>query len=266
MKKIFHSNQVIITSLAIMIAIAGYLNFTDRGMADIGKNSQYKQVSSEFAIDDLNQIVEKTTDEEDADKKDSEDSDTEEKDSEKVALVDEDKKERILAEDAMTKNIENEQVVAKGSVEEESQIASTTDSHDNIGEAVLVSSSAVGNYFYTAKLDREQARARSKEELIEVVEDASLSDTKKEEALNKIVELTSNAERENATELMLEACGYENCVVSITDGKVDVIVDASTITEQEVARIVDIVTRKTGITSRNIVVTPVNSSINSSKK
>ena len=30
MKKIFKKNQVIITALAIMIAVAGYINYSDR--------------------------------------------------------------------------------------------------------------------------------------------------------------------------------------------------------------------------------------------
>ena len=57
--------------------------------------------------------------------------------------------------------------------------------------------------------------------------------------------------------MMLQARGFENCVVSVVDGKADVIVDTSTITDEQVAQIVDIVNRKTGIANRNIVITPV---------
>ena len=122
----------------------------------------------------------------------------------------------------------------------------------------MVNSNTSMNYFYNAKLNREQTRAKNKEELIEVVENTSLSDNKKEQAVNKIIELTANSERENAAEMMLQARGFENCVVSVVDGKADVIVDTNTITDEEVAQIVDIVNRKTGIANRNIVITPVN--------
>ena len=78
-------------------------------------------------------------------------------------------------------------------------------------------------------------------------------------AVNKIIELTANSERENAAEMMLEAKGFTNCIVSIVDDKVDVVVDTDTITEEQVAQVVDVVNRKTGISNEKIVVTPVNS-------
>ena len=39
MKKIVKRNQVIITSLAILIAVAGYLNFADGGLGIKGKEA-----------------------------------------------------------------------------------------------------------------------------------------------------------------------------------------------------------------------------------
>jgi stage III sporulation protein AH len=171
------------------------------------------------------------------------------------------------------KSIENSQYVAKNetkemtenegnkeelrSVSEEStEVVSSAEDEGQIGEAVMVSSNSAVNYFYNVKLDREQTRAKNKEELIEIVENTEISEAKKEEAISKMVELTANAERENAAEMMLKARGFEETVVSIVDGKADVIVDVETITEEQVAQIVDIVNRKTGIENKNIVVTP----------
>ena len=48
MKKIMKNNQVIITSLAIMIAIAGYLNFSDAEVANMGVTSNYYQAEKEM--------------------------------------------------------------------------------------------------------------------------------------------------------------------------------------------------------------------------
>ena len=59
--------------------------------------------------------------------------------------------------------------------------------------------------------------------------------------------------------MMLKAKGFTNSVVSIVDGKVDVVIDVDTITEEQVAQVVDVVNRKTGIANDKIVVTPVNS-------
>ena len=51
MKKIIKKNQVIITSLAILIAVAGYLNFTD---ADLGFEDQETSTEGSSILDDVN--------------------------------------------------------------------------------------------------------------------------------------------------------------------------------------------------------------------
>ena len=57
--------------------------------------------------------------------------------------------------------------------------------------------------------------------------------------------------------IIIEAKGFENAMVSISNGNADVIVDSKNLTDKEIAQIEDIVKRKTGIESANIVITPV---------
>lgn len=218
MKKILRNNQVIITALAIMIAIAGYLNFSNKSSKNIGMSGEFYEA-----------------------KKD-------------VITTEEPK----VTESAQAKSEENAIEEVINSKAEEQEVADNSEG-DNIGEAVLVNSNISLDYFYTVKLNREQTRAKNKEELIKVAENNELSDKEKEVAVNKIIELTANSERENASEMMLKAKGFTNSVVSIVDGKVDVVIDADTITEEQVAQVVDVVNRKTGIANDKIVVTPVNS-------
>ena len=51
MKKIMKKNQVIITSLAILIAVAGYLNFAD---VDLGFKDKEASTDSSSILDDVN--------------------------------------------------------------------------------------------------------------------------------------------------------------------------------------------------------------------
>ena len=134
--------------------------------------------------------------------------------------------------------------------------ASKTD-ESTPGEAVFTSVTLQNGYFSNAKLNREQMRARSKETLMSVVSDSTVADELKQEAIDTIIALTARAENENAAEILLEAKGYEGVVVSISDTEVDVVVNAESITEQQVAQIEDIVSRKTGITADGIVITTV---------
>ena len=72
-----------------------------------------------------------------------------------------------------------------------------------------------------------------------------------------MVELTDIAEREAAAEILLEAKGFEDVVVSITDDQADVIVNMTEVDEAGRAQIEDIVKRKTSVPVENIVITPL---------
>ena len=50
MKKIFRRNQVIITALAILIAVAGYLNFAD---VDLGLKNEEASTDSSTILEDV---------------------------------------------------------------------------------------------------------------------------------------------------------------------------------------------------------------------
>ena len=72
------------------------------------------------------------------------------------------------------------------------------------------------------------------------------------------MELTETAEKENAAETLLMAKGFSDPVVSISSDKVDVVVNASSITDPQRAQIEDIVKRKTEVGAENIIITLLN--------
>ena len=61
-----------------------------------------------------------------------------------------------------------------------------------------------------------------------------------------MVELTDVAERENAAEILLEAKGFSDVVVSITDDGADVVLNMGEVTDAKRAQIEDIMKRKIG--------------------
>ena len=130
----------------------------------------------------------------------------------------------------------------------------TGDNHQ-IGEAVMVSTTLQGNFTTNAKLVREQRRALSKETLMGIIDNAALSDEQKQIAVETLVNLTNIAEKENAAELLLEAKGFADPIVNIVDNEVDVVINASSVTDRQIAQIEDIVTRKTGFEPKDITIT-----------
>lgn len=232
MKKLFKKNQIIITALSIMIAVAGYLNFSGKDIP-------------------LTDSVVKTMDQDgnilsDADIIDISDSD----------LANLETIENNTGEDLeISLNEEETSVIIKDTLEI-SENNGTEEDLNNAGDAVLTGVLASSSdYAVQAKLDREQTRAKTKEMLMEIINNETLSEDKKKDAINEMLTLTENMEKETSAEQLLEAKGYENSVVSINGDTVDVVVGYSEISDVERAQIEDIVKRKTKCELENIVIT-----------
>lgn len=241
MKKMVHKNQIIITALAVMIVVAGYLNFTGQEITTggFGLNAN-KQKTAE-----KKEAGTQTTKEETEPKEDKEDEAAQQKEDDSAKKQENAQATDISEEDDQGKTL---------SVNDKGEVVA---SQENPGEAVMVSNVIGADYFSSAKLSREQTRAKNKETLMEIVNNDSLSSADKKAAVQEVAEITENAQKESDAEMMLEAKGFSDAMVSINDGKADVVVDAEKLSAKEMAQIVDIVKRKTNISAEQIVITPV---------
>lgn len=217
MKKLLRKNQIIITALVVMVALAGYLSLTGEeelalNLTGDGTTAQSEQESAENTEEN---VAAENVD-----------------DSEVADISDED------AAGETAEQVDSENVASK----------------ENAGEAVLVNNTVKGDYFESAKLSREQTRAKNKETLLELVNSKTASDAQKEKAMNEIVAMTAVNEKE---ENLLAAKGFDETVVTIVNDSVDVIVNAEELTEQQIAQIEDVVKRKAECTSDKIVISPV---------
>ena len=199
MKKIFKKNQVIITALAIMIAVAGYINYSDTHLG-------------------MDKVLQKTG-----------------------AVLDYD----LTDESAL---LEENQAAGDNQAGEASASAETP------GEAVLTGAST---FAAQAKLNREQVRSANKETLMGIINNENIGEDKKQEAIASMVEMTDLAEQEEAAELLLEAKGFANVVVNLTNESADIIVPQEYMADDKRAQIEDIVKRKTSVPIENIVITPL---------
>lgn len=220
MKKLLRKNQIIITALVVMVALAGYLSLA--GEDELALNFSEESAPAQVEPQNTEEI--------------SETKEAEEVDDSEVADISEEDTAKEEAE-----QVDSEKVVSK----------------ENAGKAVLVNNTVNGDYFESAKLSREQTRAKNKETLLELVNSKTASEAQKEKAMNEIVEMTAVNEKETATENLLEAKGFDETVVTIVNDSVDVIVNAENLTEQQIAQIEDVVKRKVECTSDKIVISPV---------
>ncbi len=243
MKNIFKKNQMIITALAIMIAVAGYLNYSGSKLDSAKVTTDADASSEEDAEASADISAEDIYAQTGLEELQFADGD--------ILSLDQDA-EDLEAADAETQGTETADAEADGTD------VADVDENEEPGEAVLANSSTAGvGVAAEAKLTREQLRSKNKETLLEVINNTNISDAQKQEAIDSMVELTDIAEREAAAEILLEAKGFEDVVVSITDDQADVIVNMTEVDEAGRAQIEDIVKRKTGISGENIIITPV---------
>lgn len=138
-------------------------------------------------------------------------------------------------------------------VEGEENIELNSDEED-IGEAVFTSADVSGS-LVNIKLNREQARSKSKEYYLEIINSDSMEEAVVQEATSAYVKLTEDMEKEADAETLLMAKGFDNAIVTISDNSVDVVVSNTELTDIERAQIEDIVVRKTGCSVDQIVIT-----------
>ena len=237
MKNMVKKNQIMITALAIMIAVAGYLNFagskiTEEEIMTAGSGTV---MSEDVADSDVAALFE-ISDE------DMEQADIQSMDSDVVLnesnYLDENMEE-IMAENMtgeMAQNTENQ--LSDG---------------ETPGEAVFTSAASLDT-LSGARVLKEQTRARNKETLLEIINNVNISEEQKQEAVDNMIAITDVAEKETAAEILLESKGFDDVVVSITDSTVDVVVNASELSEAQRAQIEDIIVRKTGVSPDAIVI------------
>ncbi len=258
MKKIFKKNQMMIVALALMIAVAGYLNFA-------GKNIEEDEVASldENTVVDENGVALLDISDEDIASLDSEYVEVNDQYTDIVMDMEGDLS-AFISETVDSADVEAQLAEETAGDDVDASLAegvevAENDTIDEVpGEAVFTSTGAINN-LADARLLKEQTRARNKENLLEIINNETLTEAQKTDAINSMIALTDIAEREMSAEILLEAKGFENAVVSITGSSADVCVAVSELTEVQCAQIIDIVQRKTGISAENIVISPIQS-------
>lgn len=247
MKNLIKKNQLMITALAIMLAIAGYLQFAGTAPAqeylEVNDSNVYMGSAELTGTDGITAEDYTTQDLLDLSSEDllqSGVTDIESLDSDMEGDPVED---FLDAPVQLSQNLSSEEL----STPEEGEIP---------GEAVFTSTTGVA-VLSEAKLLKEQTRAKNKETLLEIINSAGLTEEQKQDAVNNMVNMTAIAEKEAAAEILLEAKGFSDVVVSINGDAVDVVVNAAALDDVMRAQIEDIVTRKTDIAPENIIISTV---------
>lgn len=230
MKKMFRKNQVVVSALAVMIAVAGYLTYAGReGVVPMDATQmEQTQAAAEQTEEVLNQ---------------------EQAEGQTI----ENQVAETQAEDVQATSNETEQE-AEATLEDIASLDYDV-SDTNPGEAVLTNGVTVSDFLAQVRMNREQVRGKNKDTLLEVINNESIASEEKQAAIDNMVRMTEIADQESAAENMLQAKGFNNAVVSINEEQADVVICRQELSDAERAQVEDIVKRKTDVDVANIVIT-----------
>lgn len=253
MKRIIKKNQLMISALAIMIAIAGYLQFagksTQEELLAANEVGSGQVITEHFEEEYTNEVTNEIFDLSDADLYADP----------AMEIVSLDTDDQTPVENYL--DVSMEDAVAQvtpdaGEIPGDAVAQVTPDAGEIPGDAVYTSGLGV-EILADAKIMKEQTRAKNKETLLEIINSAGIGDEQKQEAVNNMVSMTTIAEKETAAEILLEAKGFQDVVVSLHSDSVDVVVNALELSDVQRAQIEDIVSRKTDVPVENIIISTV---------
>ena len=112
------------------------------------------------------------------------------------------------------------------------------------------------SYFTSYRNDRESTRDQEILYYDAIIDSASSTEAAVAAAEEAKLDLIETMEKELAVEGLIKAQGFSDCVIAISDTKVNVVVKGTTLTENEVAQISTIVKEQLGTQLKNIVIIP----------
>lgn len=264
LKNLWKRNQIIITALALMIAIAGYLNFNGRQATDealFTTSAQFEDADAQSVEETMNQGLAENEMDITEENVLYDISDEDLASYTEIESLDEDFAEVEAGEEG------DAQYADAGMEYEDEEIALTNadvlqneegNEMEIPGEAVFTNTMPITS-LAEANLVKEQTRAQNKNVLMDIINNENVSEQAKQDAINSMIALTEVAQKECDAMVMLQAKGFSNNVVSIHGDYADVCIGMSELSPTQIAQIEDIVKRKTGIAAENITISPVGS-------
>jgi stage III sporulation protein AH len=150
-------------------------------------------------------------------------------------------------------------------------LANATNSTSTLGNTAYVSAKAStsskkattantasgSDVFAVAKLSREQARGEALDTIKIAADDAKATPEIKKQALADIEAITKNITAENSIETLILAKGFRNCIATISDSNISIVVKPKTdasLSASDVIQIKDIVVNQTKISADKITI------------
>ena len=219
--KVIKRNQIIIFVGALMLIVAGYLNFSDNGLPinNLVPTSTLADAEEMASIGDAKLVS--------------------------ANVVDGEQENEI--QDIVNNNDLNDKNVSENITE-----SSTTETSSNNIESVNKDKQLNNNYFTQSRLDRDTMYSQTLDTYQKIIENESISADQKAIAQKEISKINEQKNSIMIAENLIKVKGFEDLIIFINGENVSVIVKSDKLEEKEIAQIQNIVTRELGVKIENI--------------
>mgnify|MGYP001629506298 FL=1 len=237
--KVIKRNQIIIFVGALMLIVAGYLNFSDNGLPinNLVPTSTLADAEEMASIGDAKLVSANVVDGE-----------QENEIQETNNIVNN----NDLNDNVIEKNAEADIKNNDKNVSENITERSTTETSSNNIESVNKDKQLNNNYFTQSRLDRDTMYSQTLDTYQKIIENESISADQKAIAQKEISKINEQKNSIMIAENLIKVKGFEDLIIFINGENVSVIVKSDKLEEKEIAQIQNIVTRELGVKIENI--------------
>lgn len=210
--KLLKKNQVIIYVIAVMLMVAGYLNYTTRTADEAVQASSMVNETNEYAnIGDA----------------------------------------RLVSSEAIEENTTNETNTTENQVAEDTNVTNTTNTSAQ-NTTVQETSATTDDYFTKSKLERDTMYSQMIETYENILDSSNAAETQKQSATEEITKINNTKNSIMISENLLKTKGFENSVIFVNDESISVIIGVQELKEDEIAQIQNIISREMKANIENI--------------
>ena len=230
--KFLKKNQVIIYVTALMLVVAGYMNFTANGdlKSAVQTASSEEELDKMANIGDAQLVSSNVVSNNIVSENQESISNVNDANSNGIANIEKDN----------TTNTENNNVTNEGK------------NQNNILETSTKVSNSDENYFSTSKLERDTMYSQMLETYENILNSSNSLETQKQSATEEIKKINDTKNSIMICENLIKTKGFENSIIFVNGESISIVVKDDQLTTEKVAQIQNIISREMNAKVENI--------------
>ncbi len=228
--KILKKNQLAILVIALMLVTAGYLNYTATGetaqtTANTVGDKQLAAIGDATLVNSGELL--------------------EEKDKQNIIET----INKANEEQESEKNKQENNAIQENVVDTDTN---TIDEQNTINTTTVPTNTDANSYFSTSKLEREKMYSQMLQSYQKILENTNISAEQKAISQQEVSKINDTKNAIMIAENLLSTKGFTNSVIFVNDASVSIVVEADTLSTEQIAQIQNIISRELKAEIENI--------------